>query len=984
MDLPRASWWGTEFVGRGAELAQLDHCAAQAVGGVPWVVALEGEAGIGKTALVRYFLGHSGHSFRTCWASGDMAEIDLSYGALDQLLRQLPPGTPGLRELLAALGPRATPIAVGADLLAVLAAASDDKPLALVLDDLPLVDHLSRQVLAFILRRLWSEPILLVATARTNDGDRQGITEPDTTKRAHGRDGATSATGAVAFDGAATVNSGLLGDHWSSLWRSVEHVTTLHLTGLAAAETDGVAEAAGATSLSRAALDRLWQHTGGHPLHLHSLLTEVPRAALADMGRPLPVPSTLGAVVQQTLNHLPADARHLVEALAVLDTSVPLTLAGQLAAVDDPTRALGPLLAAGLVSWDPTDPIPPLQIHHSLQRDAIYQAISPVRRVVLHEAAAGLVPPDQAWAHKVAAATATDPDLADQLAQEAARQAADSRFERASTLELWAADLSPARDGYEAHLLAATAYLLGGYAYKRASTLRSALEGCAPTPLRDTLLGQLASMFGDFPTAEHHLTRALAASRDEETTLLAEIFLGAFHVLQVEGAKAIPILHHALQRLPADSPDAYYAWGRLGTSVGYTEGPAAGLRVFAEAHLPDAAASVPPSASAVLRYRGTLRVRAGRLQAGSDDLTTLIAREQTTDGIPIYVLEYYLLAFARYLAGYWDDALIRADQTVLVADTTGQYWGMSPAYAVAAMTHAQQGHWAQAQAALADCRYWTATAFPRLNGIYPVFADAVIAHAQGDRTATADALRALDDFSTVAPGLRRVWAALWPPLLVESLTDSDHPALLDLQRAEDAVAEFDRVAHDAPALATTACWLHGRLAAARHDTATSLTCYRAGLAISASEGEDIPLHRAFLHHDLARQLLTTRTPRDRNDAVDHLRHAHRAYIRFGAHPYAERAAADLAALGASDSASAPERASTAALAQLTEREQAVAHLATQGLTNQEIGHELFVSPKTVEYHLSHVYAKLSVANRRQLRKTFGPLSPTSARPLSRH
>ncbi|MER7577985.1 hypothetical protein [Streptomyces sp. NPDC126514] len=102
-----------------------------------------------------------------CRAACDRAEQDFPYGAVDQLLRRLPPGTTGLGELVHALTPTASPFAVGADLLDVLAAVADTAPLAVLVDDVPWADDHSLKALAFVLRRCYAERLLVVLTART-------------------------------------------------------------------------------------------------------------------------------------------------------------------------------------------------------------------------------------------------------------------------------------------------------------------------------------------------------------------------------------------------------------------------------------------------------------------------------------------------------------------------------------------------------------------------------------------------------------------------------------------------------------------------------------------------------------------------------------------------------------------------------------------------------------------------------------------------
>ncbi|MBX9399285.1 ATP-binding protein [Streptomyces sp. TRM72054] len=146
-DLPSGwSGWGGWFVGRESELAALKRCGQRTAQGVPWLAVVEGEAGIGKSALIRHVLASGeDETRRVYWVRCDPFERDLSYSAIDQLLHRLPRNISGLSDLIAALVPQATPWSIGAELLTVLASASDDIPLVLVIDDLPHIDDQSFQ-----------------------------------------------------------------------------------------------------------------------------------------------------------------------------------------------------------------------------------------------------------------------------------------------------------------------------------------------------------------------------------------------------------------------------------------------------------------------------------------------------------------------------------------------------------------------------------------------------------------------------------------------------------------------------------------------------------------------------------------------------------------------------------------------------------------------------------------------------------------------
>ncbi|WP_037600074.1 helix-turn-helix transcriptional regulator [Streptacidiphilus rugosus] len=936
--------WGSVFVGRARELETFAKCRAEVAGGTPWLVTVEGEAGIGKTSLVHQALGGAEDGLRVCWTGCDRAEQDYPYGVLDQLLRHLPSDAPGVRDLARSLTPTASPITVGVDLLDMLASATDTGPLALVVDDIPWSDPQSLNALAFVLRRLYSEPVLVVVTART----------------------------AAAPIAAVSTSDGHPVRDWRQILRGIR-IQRFSLTGLSAAETGQLATAPGAPRLPDPVTARLLERTAGHPLHLRSLLTQITPAELADLSHPLPVPASLDAVVCHTLDRLPGESRRLVEALAVLGVPTPLATAGRLAGIGDAPRALGPALDVGLVAWEPDQPTTPVRIHHQLQCDAVYQAISPSRRQALHTTAATLVSADDAWAHRVAAATVghRDRDLERELAVEAGHEAAQGRYDRAATLQLWAADLAPTREQYETHLVTAATGLLTGQAYGRAHGLRDLLDRCAPSPRRDAALGYLLAFAGeDPPRAEHLLIHARDTATDPAVRLLAGTWLGIAYHLRADGPRTVAALRPVVDQLPSGAT-AHHARGTLAYAVGCAEGPGIGLGVIAEAGLLDKAAQVPHPDSPMLTWRGMLRVRAGHLASGIEDLTVLLARQRTDPGLPTLAVEHFMLAFARHFVGRYEDAASSADQALLTADIQAQPWALAPGHAAAVLAHAQQGHDRQTRTHLEAC-HRHARLFPGLTSIFPILAEAVWAQAQDDHAAMLRALLAIDDPNAVAPGMRNQLVVQWAPLLVEAATGTAEPTGAELRRARQALGLFDDLVRDAPGLATTSAWLHGRLAIAHGDVQQATAHYRAGLATSVRDGDDIPLHCALLHRDLGRLYGTTAD--DRARATAHLQHALDGFTDLGAAPYTRRTAAELARLQPTSAQpmTSTVRRADAAEGLLTEREQHVAHLAVQGLTNQEIARELFLSPKTIEYHLGHVYEKLQLTGRRQLRARLHP------------
>ena len=154
------------FVGRSAELGRVAEVIAQVEAGQPWLVTIEGEPGVGKTALARRCLAGPGPAgFRVLPARADQAEADLDFGLVDQLLR-----VAGRASQLAGPaggnGPAVSSFAVGAQLLDVVGVQLAAGSTVIFLDDLQWADRKSVEALTFMLRRLSVDPVLAVVTYR--------------------------------------------------------------------------------------------------------------------------------------------------------------------------------------------------------------------------------------------------------------------------------------------------------------------------------------------------------------------------------------------------------------------------------------------------------------------------------------------------------------------------------------------------------------------------------------------------------------------------------------------------------------------------------------------------------------------------------------------------------------------------------------------------------------------------------------------------
>ena len=882
--------------------------------GQPWLVAIEGDPGVGKTALARRCLAEAeGVSLRVLPARADQTEADLDFGLVDQLLR----AAGEVSHLVMPAGGTGSAIssfAVGARLLEVVGDRLATGSVAIFIDDLQWADRKSVEALTFMLRRLSVDPVITVVTYR-GPGDR--------------------------LDEAA-----------QRMLQGVEHRLHIPLEGLRLDEVASLAAALGTESLDDEVVRRLHQDTGGHPLYLRTLLSEGSGFDPSAPGRAV-LPRSLAAAIGGHLRGLPSETRVILEMLAVLSLRMPLAQLGQAAQVGSPSAAIEPAVAAGLVDWWPEEPTCPVAIRHPLVRDAIYAGIPAARRRLLHARAASVVSEAVSWKHRVAALDRPDEDLAAELEQLGAEEAATGHPALAATHLQWASDISPARADRERRLLTAALHLTLAEE-SPGEALREAVEGAAPSPLRGCVLGTMAYSSGQLREAERRFSQALAqAQEDPDSQPMAALIanhLAGTYTLMGDGARAIAFGRQALEGGLLDAAVASQTRTLIAMGASLVSGPHAGLAELA--HLEADPAQVRAIDVDGLSYRGMLWLLAGDPGRAISDLVGSLGLARRGATLTLGVRAYFWLALAQYVAGAWDDVLLTAEQGFSAAAIHSRRFELPLLHLAAGCVPAGRGAAAGGRAARAAGRRGRGQ-----RGLQP--GTGVRRHGPGSglpgsRRLPGHGRRARSLAGRGGPGrpqpadrgLVAAVAGRGPGRL--------GPARPGRRRPGPAAGRQrpGRLPGPGPGLAGG---LAGRAAGCRRPGPGDLPAHG-----EQAPGAHSPVYTARLL--LAHGRLLRRTGQ-RRLAVERLRRANHLYLGLRAAPFLARTEQELAACHLPATPAANQSVLT-----LTSRETEVAHLVGKGLSNPEIAAELFISRKAVEYHLGNIYAKCGLQGRQQLRR----------------
>lgn len=971
-----------ELVGRADELGVLARAVGRARDGIPTAVLVVGEAGMGKTHVVRAALGREDVTVVT--AVGDDAESDLDYGVMDQLLRNTAL-EPQVGDLLAS--PGADPLKVGAALLRTLDGLQLSRPLAVVIDDAHWADRASLDALTFTARRLRADQVVCVLACRPEGVDR--------------------------------LPRGLL--------RLVE--TTggrIDLRGLDAAAVRELAVRLVEQPVSAVAAERLREHTAGNPLHVGTLLRELPVEALDGAG-PLPAPRSYATLVLARLAACGDDAQRLVAALAVLGARAPLATAAAVAGLEDPLAALDEAVEQRLVEVVVRPGERSVAFTHPLIRAAVVDDLPPSRLAALHRAAGEVSTGPAALRHRLAGCAGYDAGLAAEAERVATAEA--DRGAHSSSARLWmeVARVAPTATARGEAVLTAIDQLLLAGDLVGARARRHAVEALPDSPRRSFLRGRLAYVLGPRPEARALLERAWAEATGEAAPAVATPAGGAAAGATPSGAtpaggaaaggapgedataegaageatpaEATPAGGAAAGATPAGGrlapPDPVLAgriaallatvavdradgadgalWARrsmelaAGAAADCNDGHMLAMSRALQSRVADgiaeldAALADPPSQPAAvsdLRLgRGVLRLWAHDLRGGAEDLKACLGAWGAGGSLVNRETARFYLAELHYRAGRWDDAIVTAEAAASIADGSDQVWLAAFSHCVAVYPLAARGEWERAEAHLADAQAAADESGGGAGALWVFLATLRLAEAREDHgtvVGLGDLMRRARGRLPIDEGIAVFRAAYVEALAAAGrVDDAGSVAEWLAESGEASVSPFARAEVARARLV---------VAAARGDDAGVDAAAAAGL--SDHPEAPGPFARAQLELAAGR---AWRRRGDRARADEVLEAARGRFARLGATPWLDRLDRELAPARRRQATSAPAGAVT-----LTEQERAVTHLVAQGMTNREVADELILSVKTVEHHLSKAYAKLGVRSRTELVRVLVP------------
>ncbi|MFZ0831806.1 MAG: LuxR C-terminal-related transcriptional regulator [Mycobacterium sp.] len=902
------------LVGRAPEQQRIAQLLAAARLGQSGVLVLRGEAGIGKTALLDDAAAGAGE-MAVLRTSGTEHESTLGFAGLHQLLRpalhlidRIP--EPQSDALAVALtlrrGPAPERFAVGAATVSLLSRYAEESPVVVLVDDAHLLDPPSAETLRFAARRMVADPIAMLVCTRPGLDDRYE-------------------------------DAGL---------------PVLDLRGL---DLQSSAALIGATSHGPASAERaarLHRATAGNPLALIELSRDIERVDASPSDVPLPVPQTVSRAFGRQISAL-SELTRLALLVAVIANGDLTVTAKAAAALGTDVHRVGEAEAVGLLALAGGR----AEFRHPLVRSAVYSAADPkVRRAVHREVAAALpatAGDRRAW-HLYEAAIGPDESVAASLVEVAKRARARGAYSVAAIAFTRSAELATADATRAARLLrAGESAWLAGYVSRADELLRQAAALASDPGAQaeiDALRGIICLRCGSLRDALDLLTAAAARTEksDADATVqsLADAVTAWFYMCDaaagLAAAEEIEVLLRGCRTASAR------VRGQMAIGIARVLAGADGVHWLRTAV---AALSEQPSILDDPRRPdwtviGTLFLRESRV--GRDLIGHVVRERRARAAFATLPCLLFYTARDDATTDRWGSALADYDESIALARETGQCTDLAVSLAGLAWLQARMGR-------PDECRANAAEAIELAQRHHVMLARLWAEYALGDLAlGTGDTVTAIDHYEELQKMLRGI-----------GFRDVDldpGPELTEAQLREGRVRD---------AQTTARAYLNE--AAEKGQPWALARAHRAiGLASADAAERATHLQIALEQHDLSPDLFEMartrlsfgaclRRDKQRIAARAHLRSALEGFERLGARLWADAAANELEATG-----ERPRRSADAYSAVLTSQEIRIARMLGKGATTKQAAAALFLSPKTVEYHLRHIYQKLGIRSRTEL------------------
>ncbi|HWV84574.1 MAG TPA: AAA family ATPase [Capillimicrobium sp.] len=905
--------------GRERELGELDALVARARSSRSGTLVVSGEAGVGKTALLDGLVDRVSARVQVARMTASEAEVELPYAGLQLLCTPMMAAAARLpapqREALeAAFGLRdadqPNPFLVGVAVLGLLGQTASERALLCVIDDAQWLDEVSARAVAFVARRLNDEGVAIAMAMRV-------VEEP------------------------------------------FADLPQLAIAGLGDADARELLRVALPGTIDARVRDQLIAESRGNPLALQELPRALSAAGLAGgfaLARSTPLESRIEQSLAARFAPLPTPTRMLLLLAAADPTGDPALLWRASEALGLDAGALGAAQQAGALVVGAR-----VAFRHPLMRSAAYGAATPDDRRAVHAALAAATdverdPDRRAW-HRASATLWPDEEIADDLERSAARARTRGGIAAAAAFLERAAELSPDPAQRARRLLAAAEAKHDAGASEAALRLLDSARDHPLTALQEALVARLRAR------ADYTLHRDAGAVRDllaaaqalepldpalaRDTYLLA--LSAAINAGRLdESGSAAAVATAILDATARDASDRALDLILRGQALLVAEGQAAALPTLRRAWR--AFAEQPLDALEVSWM--WFGARAAQDLWDADAMRTLARRqvELAHESGALTVLSSALsqLMVVHVFDGELDAGEAACDEIDAILSVTGQPLPKAGRLFLAAYRGQadEVAHWAREVRADGHARH-EGYALSAAN-----LAEAVLYNGLGRYAEALEAAR------RELPHTAELYHAMRALLeVVEAATRTGEAAtaqeaLQRLREVTEPVGDND--------------WAQAMLALAEAQLADADAAEVRYLRAIELFGR-VPVPMLVARSQLLYGELLRRGQR-RVDARAQLRPAHEVLSACGYHAFAERAARELAATGETLRARTPE-----SLDVLTDQERNIARLAREGLTNREIGGRLFISARTVEYHLRKVFQKLGIGSRAELKQALDAL-----------